>query len=387
LGLVESAAVVAKLVFPSVVLIETKDASGKPLSLGSGFFVTPNIVATNLHVLDGAGTATVKIVSKKGVFNVSGVVGFDAERDLALLKVEGVSGQPLKLSTVPRKSGERIFAVGNPKGLEGSISEGIVSSSQLRTIGGSRLLQITAPISQGSSGGPVVDLKGEVVGIATAYIEQGQNLNFATPSVFLASLTADASDSAASSLSSLPRKRTRPSSSEKTPEQILKELQDWVLSRLNNRAATFNNQVKGGVNRYSGTAMFQFRFFECGMSIGIDSSTTTLSLLGTKFSQSSWSDYWSISGIDLKDIVGLDIYDSAQNSPTWQHSGANILVGFVFKKPYNQFLEQKYNMEEPKYYSRETATTIRQRIPEDVDPKELRDVFLAMARVCRGEPL
>jgi hypothetical protein len=85
--------------------------------------------------------------------------------------------------------GERVFAVGNPQGLEGTFSEGIVSS--IRKVGMHKLLQITAPISPGSSGGPVLNVKGEVIGVSVATYRGGQNLNFAIPVNYLKALLSE----------------------------------------------------------------------------------------------------------------------------------------------------------------------------------------------------
>lgn len=100
---------------------------------------------------------------------------------MALLSVPTVSGKVLPLfdGEYP-EIGEKIYAIGNPKGLSGTISEGIVSG--LRSDGESKLIQITAPISPGSSGGPVINNEGEVVGVTVGTIASGQNLNFAIPS-------------------------------------------------------------------------------------------------------------------------------------------------------------------------------------------------------------
>ena len=82
--------------------------------------------------------------------------------------------------------GETVYAVGNPRGLEGTFSDGIISSIRLRD--GDKLIQITAPISRGSSGGPVLNQKGEAIGVSVLSVINGQNLNFAIPSNYLKSL-------------------------------------------------------------------------------------------------------------------------------------------------------------------------------------------------------
>ena len=186
-GKVLSAREIADKVLPSVVLIITFNENGKPISQGSGFFVRPNVVVTNYHVIKSASAASVKMVGNSRNYSVDGVVGIDKTNDLVLLSVSGLFGKPLSLvSDLARIDvGQDIFALGNPQGLEGTISSGIVSSKVLRQIGRENLIQITAPISPGSSGGPVVNEIGQVIGVATASLESGQNLNFAVPAVYI----------------------------------------------------------------------------------------------------------------------------------------------------------------------------------------------------------
>jgi S1-C subfamily serine protease len=177
---------IAAAVFRSVVLIEVKDRSGQPLSLASGFFVGKGLVATNTHVLRGGYAATMNSVGSKSKVDVSSIVGFDEGHDLAIMQVPDAS-PALNLSSIDPVVGERIYVVGNPQGLEGTFSDGLVSAKRDVSANLS-VLQITAPISAGSSGGPVVNQRGEVVGIAVATLRDGQNLNFAIPSKYLAAL-------------------------------------------------------------------------------------------------------------------------------------------------------------------------------------------------------
>jgi hypothetical protein len=126
-------------------------------------------------------------VGLSGTYAVDSLVAIDASADLAVLKIPGLAAPPLKLGQSEDVAvGDAVYAIGNPEGLEGTFSEGIVSG--IRTIGADKLLQITAPISPGSSGGPVINGRGDVVGVAVATFSEGQNLNFAIPSSYLASL-------------------------------------------------------------------------------------------------------------------------------------------------------------------------------------------------------
>jgi len=172
-----------------MVLIVTQDAHGQPLALASGFFVRDTVVATNLHVVEGAASATARVLGETTAHAVSGVLNVDTLRDLALLVLTGARGPTLPLGNSGGVAvGDEVFAVGNPEGLEGTLSQGIISG--IRKIEDSRLLQMTAPISPGSSGGPVLNARGLVVGISVGTFREGQNLNFAIPVEYLSSLLA-----------------------------------------------------------------------------------------------------------------------------------------------------------------------------------------------------
>ncbi|HLO01356.1 MAG TPA: trypsin-like peptidase domain-containing protein [Pyrinomonadaceae bacterium] len=167
---------------PSAVAIETFDARGEKLSRGSGFFVALDRVVTNRHVIDNAYRAEVHSYNGS-VYQVKGVIAVDAEGDLALLRVDAPANQvrPLLLDRTSPQEGESVVVIGNPFGLEGSVTNGIVSAVRdIPTFG--RIIQITAPISPGSSGSPVVNMQGQVIGVATLQITGGQSVNFAIPS-------------------------------------------------------------------------------------------------------------------------------------------------------------------------------------------------------------
>jgi tetratricopeptide (TPR) repeat protein len=166
---------------PAIVGIVTYGANGTALTTGSGFFLRPGQVVTNLHVIRGARRCEVKTLDGKGrVYQVSGLLAVDEEGDLALLSVELPSGRgrSSELATLLPEEGEKIFVIGNPLKLEGSVSDGIVSAvRELPNIG--KIIQITAPISHGNSGSPVFNLKGQVVGVVTIKVTNGQNINLA----------------------------------------------------------------------------------------------------------------------------------------------------------------------------------------------------------------
>ena len=180
---------IAQRAFRSTVLLVMEDSNGQPLSIGSGFFVRDGHIATNLHVVEGASRGYAKLVGQNEKYDIEGITAIDAERDLVVLKVRSFGPQLVLLGNSDRvQVGETVYAVGNPHGLEGTFSDGIISS--IRYVGSSMILQITAPLSPGSSGGPVLNRRGEVIGISVITIRNGQNLNFAIPSSYLLELLA-----------------------------------------------------------------------------------------------------------------------------------------------------------------------------------------------------
>jgi S1-C subfamily serine protease len=171
---------IAQRSFPSVVLLVGLDENQQPLQLGSGFSIAPGVVVSNLHVVSGATRVVANVVGDSSKSEVLGYLAVDAERDLIVLSAPDLQAPALPLA--PRADvqiGAKVYAIGNPSGLEGTFSEGIVSGK--RNVPSGVLLQITAPISPGSSGGPLLNTRGEVLGVATATLRDGQNLNFATP--------------------------------------------------------------------------------------------------------------------------------------------------------------------------------------------------------------
>ena len=185
----QTAQQIAQNAFGSTVLLVMEDANGQPIGLGSGFFVKPNQIATNLHVVEGAARGYAKLVGKKTKHDIEGISAIDAKRDLVILKVSALGTRALSLGDSDTVLvGETVYAVGNPHGLEGTFSQGIISS--VRKIGADKLLQLTAPISPGSSGGPVLNGRGNVIGVSVATFRSGQNLNFAIPSNYLTTLVA-----------------------------------------------------------------------------------------------------------------------------------------------------------------------------------------------------
>ena len=178
----KSLADLVRQIKPVVVSITIYDFDKKIIGRGTGFFLSSTIIVTNRHVIELANSAEIKTFSGETI-NVQTIAGINKDADIALLKINPTSKQ-IKLSifaeTLPLE-GEDIFVLGNPRGLEWSVSTGIVSAIRSEE-NGKKLIQITAPISPGSSGSPVINMRGEIVGIATATVTGGQNLNLAIPS-------------------------------------------------------------------------------------------------------------------------------------------------------------------------------------------------------------
>jgi hypothetical protein len=191
---------VFKKVAPSLVTIIALDQNNQPLGQGSGFYIKPHLLATNLHVIRNAKSLRVADATTHKTQTVRGIQAVSVEQDLAVLQVEE-TGTPLALATTPFETGDTVYALGNPIGMETALSSGIVSG--LRKFGKTSMVQITVPISPGSSGGPVVNVHGEVIGIFTSYLVEGQNLNFAVDGRDLARLIASQTGKSAQTLSFL----------------------------------------------------------------------------------------------------------------------------------------------------------------------------------------
>ena len=180
---------IAETALASTVLIVMEDTNGRPLSSGSGFFIGAGMIATNLHVIEKGFRGYVKRVGMNTRYPIAKIVAVDSRQDLAILRVSDVEVPSLSLGDSDVvKTGDPIYAVGNPaRFLEGTFTEGTVSGMREFQIGIKRI-QISAPISKGSSGGPVLNDRAEVIGVAVSTFTRGQNLNFAVPSNYLSEL-------------------------------------------------------------------------------------------------------------------------------------------------------------------------------------------------------
>ena len=209
---------IANETLPSTVLLEMKDANGQPHGVGSGFFISQDKIVTNFHVVEGAYNGSAKPFGQNKRYEIEGYTVLDVDNDLIVLKIKDpdktIVDTPIltlgDMSSV--HTGDPIYAVGNPSGLEGTISDGIISGIRHRDPSQGiyyTRIQITAPISPGSSGGAVLNAEGEVIGVSVQllpslraissqnpqdaqYINVAQNLNFAIPAEYVLELLGQA---------------------------------------------------------------------------------------------------------------------------------------------------------------------------------------------------
>jgi serine protease Do len=171
----------AKKAVPSVVTVNVFNREGKWRGGGTGFFIKEEgLLVTNRHVIDGKVKVLAKLSSGE-FFPVEGVLSEDRNGDLVLLTlgIKGRSFPTLSLTDTMIETGQPIIVIGSPLGHEGTVAKGIVSEvKDIPNFG--KVFQHTAPISKGSSGSPVLNMKGEVIGVVVGYsIVEGESLNFA----------------------------------------------------------------------------------------------------------------------------------------------------------------------------------------------------------------
>lgn len=171
-----------------VLTLRGYDAQDRVTAQGSGFLFGPGRIATNVHVIEGAETVRVLGPAGDTLGTVRHAEAIDRRLDLAILPSPGARSGGLTVETFFPEIGDPVWTYGSPRGLTGTMSDGIVSA--IRERGGRTVLQISAPISPGSSGGPVLDARGRVVGVTVSSVRGGQNLNFAVPARELARLAA-----------------------------------------------------------------------------------------------------------------------------------------------------------------------------------------------------
>ncbi|TAN40567.1 MAG: tetratricopeptide repeat protein [Nitrospirae bacterium] len=252
----------------AVVTIYILDKDGVDIASGSGFiFDSKGLIATNYHVIS-------KAIAEKNIFVIvrledgtlkyaESILLYDEINDLAVLKVDSDKSHlpKIKFSTGITKQGQDIVVIGSPLGLETTVSTGIISG--IREKG---LIQITAPISPGSSGGPVLNIRGEVIGITTFLIVGGQNLNFAIPIKYLADLMAETKKQKKRVEIALPKKSTTPESSPRTDlSQLTEDAAEQDLREIVRlKAEVMNNPENVGAHFDLCRAYMRLNFYEVG---------------------------------------------------------------------------------------------------------------------------
>lgn len=175
-----------KKLSPAMVEIQVKTADGDE-GIGSGFFIDKNKILTNYHVIEGA--VSIVAITYDGVeYPARYLYDYDEEFDLCIIGVDA-NHKAVEISYAPVITGERIFTIGSPYGLTGTFSTGLISKAYRQLDTDIIYTQISASISRGNSGGPLINRFGEVIGVNTLTRSEGQNLNFAVPITYLMDLS------------------------------------------------------------------------------------------------------------------------------------------------------------------------------------------------------
>jgi S1-C subfamily serine protease len=219
---------VAKRVSPSVVVIQGKTDSGDVL--GSGFIISKDgKIVTNLHVIRDVKTASVQLPSGE-IFDSISILATDERRDLAVIHIAGFDLAALDLGNSNSLAvGEPVVIVGSPRGLEGTVTAGILSS--IRDSGdGFKVLQTDAAVNPGNSGGPLVNAKGQAIGVVSFQLRSAQGLNFAIPINYVHGLVDNLHEP-------ITLEQMRTNLTAKTPNQqssgvTLKETLDWLKEKI-----------------------------------------------------------------------------------------------------------------------------------------------------------
>jgi hypothetical protein len=211
-------------------------ANSESAKLGTGFFVgNQGLLITNFHVIEGTAMVGIILAGTRAPIVTTKVRGYDVDDDLAVLQVDATAPQRVVLGDSDDVyAGQPVVVVGNPEGLEQTVSNGLISA--VRESNGRRLFQISAPISEGSSGSPVFDDHGQVIAVVVSSIEAGQNLNFAVPINYAKPLL---EQRPAQPISSLP-KRNRESTETQLPPDAnspgasptLEETVKWLVEKV-----------------------------------------------------------------------------------------------------------------------------------------------------------
>lgn len=238
-----STAQIAKRVSPSVVVIAGDTDSGS--MVGSGFILSRDgKIVTNLHVIKDLKTVRVQL-SNGEVFDSVSVVGTDERRDLAVVKIPGFNLPPLALGNSNDVTvGERVVVVGNPHGLEGTVTAGILSS--VRDSDGFKVFQTDAAVNPGNSGGPLLNDKGQVIGVVSFKLRSSENLNFAVAVNYVRGLLDDLHQPM--SLEQMRSALGRLPSDEQNEAPSLKETLDWLKEKISLSGVKYMSRISLSLN-------------------------------------------------------------------------------------------------------------------------------------------
>jgi len=233
---------IARRVSPSVVVIEGKTDSGD--AFGSGFIISKDgKIATSFHVIRDMKTASVQTATGE-VFDSLSVLATDERHDLAIVQVAGFNLPDLPLGNSDLLAvGDPVVVVGSPRGLEGTVTAGIVSSVR-DSGGGFKVLQTDAAVNPGNSGGPLLNNKGQAIGVVSFKLPSAEALNFAIPINYVRGLLNALHDPI-----SLERmRRGLQATKSETQQSIgpsLKETLDWLKEKIPLAAVEWVHQLEG----------------------------------------------------------------------------------------------------------------------------------------------
>jgi hypothetical protein len=337
---VATASDIYKQASPAVVLIQMLNDKGEIRSSGSGFLIdATGKIVTNYHVIAHAKQGTVRLANKDA-YDAIEVLDIDKRKDIAIIKIKAIELPFLSLgksSTVD--IGDKVYSLSNPLGVfQNTLSDGIVSGIRLGD--GYRYFQISAPISHGSSGSPIFNTKGEVIGIATATMEEGQNLNFAVPIDYVKGMLTSYQPKSLASIyePEPPKEETAKGALEKTSEAgetqklmsekgsfmfLEKKLHVWTVEDSSKylgsplRKRTSTGQKPAEIYAYPDPTS-QFREFELAFEIG------TPQLNGV------FAYPWNLTWDECKATWGSDVrtikYDDGTRFYAYKKRRLNVLV-------------------------------------------------------------
>lgn len=230
----------------------TSYQDGVPYSQGSGFFIDSTLMVTNFHCIENSDYIEFKMSGKGEIYRGAKIIKISPQYDLALIKT-GQSFSFLQQDSLQNKViGSTIYAIGNPRGLEGTISDGIISG--IRENADIKYLQITAPISPGNSGSPIINDNGKVIAVATFTYRNGQNLNFAMPIEYI---------SECYDISSVPKSNAKTKKNVSSNESPI--IMNSYIKSTGFQQASFHNKTNETITNILGIFIYRQRHVDYAM--------------------------------------------------------------------------------------------------------------------------